>query len=62
MTWGRPVLFGGILYLRQWYDRRVPVIFSLYGGREVVITSEILSQWYTEELRSSCELALGKRA
>ena len=36
-------LFGGILYLRQWYDRRASVIFSFYGGREVVITSEILS-------------------
>ena len=52
-------LFGGILYLRQWYDRRASVILYFYGGREVVIASAVLSQWYTEELRSSCELALG---
>ena len=37
-------LFGGILYLRQWYDRRESVIFQICGGREVVIASEILSQ------------------
>ena len=48
--------------MRQWYDRRASVIFSFYGGREVVITSEILSQWYTEELWSSRGLVLGKRA
>ena len=32
------------------------MIFYFYGGRKVVIASAILS---TDELRSSCELALG---
>ena len=34
-------LFGGILYLRQWYDNRELVIHWFYGSREEVVTSVI---------------------
>ena len=42
MTWFG--LFGGILYLLQWYYIRESVIRLHYGSREVAVTSVIESQ------------------
>ena len=51
MNWSRVGhgvgLFGGMLYLRQWYDNRELVIRQLYGSREVAVTSVIESQRVT---------------